>query len=99
MRITRRRLLQMGAGSLLAAGVWPGVLDAQDPPAGDFQFLVLNDLHYLDQRSGTWLEQRVFAQMRRCRQRPRFIVIAGDLAEHGTREQLGPVKDLFHSWR
>jgi len=99
MQLTRRRLLQLSVGNLLAGQLWPGTLAAKDPPAGSFHFAVLNDLHYLDRRSGTWFEDRVLPSLRRAEGPPAFIILAGDLAENGTREQLGPVKDLFDGLR
>ncbi|HYV37873.1 MAG TPA: metallophosphoesterase [Gemmataceae bacterium] len=95
MRITRRRMLQMSAGSLLASGLWPGALAAQPPQTGAFRFLVINDLHYIDQRCGTWFDQRVLPPIRQAQQRPDFILVVGDLVENGTRAQFGPVKDLL----
>jgi len=91
-------MLKMSIGSLLASGLWPGTLEAQNSPAsGAFRFIVLNDIHYLDARSGTWLEQRVLPQFRRVERRPHFVIIAGDLADNGTAAELGPVRDIFQS--
>ena len=63
-RLTRRQVFHLSAGTLLAAGLWPGALRADgDAETGEFHFLVVNDVHYLDQRCGTWME-RVIKQMK-----------------------------------
>jgi predicted MPP superfamily phosphohydrolase len=94
-RLTRRQLLRLSAGSLLAAGLWPGTLDAAaaDQP-GDFYFLVVNDIHYLNQHCGPWLE-RVVEQMKKRPEKFDFCLLVGDLAEDGKPEQLQPVRDIF----
>jgi len=75
-----------GAASALASG-------AGEKP--DFQFVVANDLHYRDERCGAWLG-KVTAAIRALHPQPAFVVLAGDLAESGTREQLGAVREIFH---
>src|SRR5262249_46748876 len=86
--------LRTGAGSLLAAGLWPGALRAKDAGhPGDFRFLVVNDVHYLDRRCGPWLSRVI--QMMKQPPKPAICLIAGDLVEDGKAEQLGPVRDIF----
>jgi 3',5'-cyclic AMP phosphodiesterase CpdA len=93
--LSRRRFLQASAASLLAAQLWPGVLAAADGDAGDgFHFLVINDLHYLTAKCGTWFEGLV-KQLKGHKERPAFCVLAGDLSEDGKKEQIGPVKEIF----
>jgi len=95
IRMSRRQMLQLSAGSLLAAGIWPGALAAQDANApGEFHFLVVNDVHYLDKRCGDWLTG-VIKQMKARPEKIEFCLLAGDLAEHGKAEQLTPVRDIF----
>jgi predicted phosphodiesterase len=95
--LTRRQWLRQSATTLLAAGVWPGALAAEGSGQGEaFSFVVLNDIHYLDNRCGRWLEGVV----RLIRKRPEKIelcLLAGDLAEHGNAEQLVPVRDHFRT--
>ena len=94
-RWTRRQMLRASAGSLLAAGLWPGALRARDADApGDFYFLAVNDVHYLDQGCGPWVEGAV-SQMKALPEKIDFCLLVGDLAEHGTAGQLAPVRDLF----
>ncbi|MCY3024249.1 MAG: metallophosphoesterase [Planctomycetota bacterium] len=93
--LTRRELLRWSAGSLLAAGLWPGALRAEgDGAAADFRFVVVNDLHYVDAACGRWLET-VIARMKADQDQPAFCLLAGDLANDGTREQLAGVRDVF----
>jgi 3',5'-cyclic AMP phosphodiesterase CpdA len=91
--LTRRQMLRMSAGALLAGGCWPGALRADgDGLAGDFHFAVLNDIHYRDERCGRFLE-RLTRQLRGHPEKIAFCLVVGDLAEDGTAEQLLPVRD------
>lgn len=92
---TRREILRLSAGSLLALGLWPGSLRAAGTGrSGDFHFLVLNDLHFFDDRCGAWFEQAV-QQMKKHREKPEFCVLAGDLADQGQPHQIAAVRDIF----
>ena len=93
--ITRRAALErLGAGSLLALGLWPGVLRAGDADnSGGFRFVVLNDLHYLSADCGRWLE-KVTRQIQ-GHAGVEFCLIAGDLTEYGRREDFAAVRDIF----
>jgi predicted MPP superfamily phosphohydrolase len=93
--LTRRELLRWSAGSLLAAGLWPGRLRSEGAAdSSDFCFIAVNDMHYLDQRCGPWLEGAV-RQMKAHPEKIEFCLLAGDLAENGRAEQLAPVRDLL----
>ncbi len=93
-RLTRRDLLRMGAGSLLAAGLWPGALRAADAKSDDFYFLVVNDTHCIARKDADWLE-RVVKQMKAHEERPAFCLHLGDLSDHGKAAELGLVRDVF----
>ena len=58
MKISRRDALQhLGAGALLSLGLWPGALRADNQvPAAAFRFIVVNDLHYMTEDCGHFLE-------------------------------------------
>jgi 3',5'-cyclic AMP phosphodiesterase CpdA len=93
--LTRREALRWSVGSLLAAGCWPGALFAEGGgSAGDFHFLVINDVHYWDKNCRPWLEG-VIKQMKGHKEKIDFCLLAGDLAEHGRREQLEGTRDVF----
>jgi 3',5'-cyclic AMP phosphodiesterase CpdA len=93
-RLTRRELLRRSPAALLAAGLWPGTLAAGDPATDAFSFLVVNDLHSLDKKCHPWFE-KVVKQMAGHPEQPALLLIAGDLADGGTAEQVGAVKDIF----
>jgi 3',5'-cyclic AMP phosphodiesterase CpdA len=92
---SRREMLRLGAGSLLALGLWPGALRAAGKgQPRDFSFIVVNDIHYFDSHCGDWL-QGALHKMKSHPERPDFCLIAGDLAENGTPVQFAAVRDLF----
>ncbi len=62
--LNRRQMLRLSAGSLLAAGLWPGALPAEGTKdSAEFHFLVVNDVHYLDKGCGQWFA-KVIGQMK-----------------------------------
>ncbi len=89
--LARRRLLQLPVGMWLSSHCWPGAC-ADDKGGKSFNFIVANDLHSLDKKCPPFFE-KVIQSMRE--QKPEFIVLAGDLAENGTSEQLGVIKEIF----
>src|SRR5437762_1836770 len=94
-RLSRRQLMQLGAGSLLAAGMWPGWAWADDAKdTAEFSFLCVNDLHFLDKNCVPFFE-RVVKQMKATEGKPDFCLIVGDLSEDGAAAQIGSVKDIF----
>ncbi len=91
--LSRRDALRLGAGGLLAAGLWPGALRAAgNGKGGEFTFIVVNDLHYLNEKCGPWFEKLV-AQMKAAK--PELCLVVGDWTEDGRANQLGPVRDAF----
>jgi 3',5'-cyclic AMP phosphodiesterase CpdA len=94
--LNRRDLLRQSAGTLLAAGLWPGSLCARATASGEFDFLVINDIHYHDTGCGRWLAG-IIREMKKRPERLQFCLLVGDLAEVGTPEQLEPVRDLFRT--
>ena len=92
---SRREMLGWSAGSLLALGFWPGALRAEGKGnSGEFNFIAVNDLHYLDDRCGPWFE-RVVGQMKANSLSMDFCLIGGDWTEKGTTEALTKVRDIF----
>ncbi len=94
MPITRRRLVRMSAGLLLASGLWPGALAAEGAAAEDFEFVVVNDLHYWDKGCAAFFE-KMLARMRAAAPKSRLLLVCGDLCEHGKAEQLSGIRDLL----
>ncbi len=96
-RLTRRQMLHCSAGTLLAAGLWPGQLFAgDDAAADDFHFVAVNDLHYFDQHCGPWFE-RVTRRIKAHTEKIDFVLLVGDLSDQGKPEQLSAIRDIFKS--
>src|SRR5688572_793236 len=96
-RVTRRGWLRLSAGAMLALGVWPGCARwSGKRSAGTFSFVVINDAHFQSPQCPAWFE-RVSASIRGQPGRPEFCLIVGDLAEHGTQSELGPMRDVLRS--
>lgn len=94
-QITRRTALaKLSAGLLLADGMWPGALRAADfRPDGKFRFIAVNDLHYITPECGNFLAGAI-NQMRK-EARVDFVLVNGDLTEHGELKHLQAVKELL----
>src|SRR5215212_9329610 len=92
--LSRRRLLKIGASTLLASAAWPGAIWADDSTGDDFGFLVVNDLHFFDKNCQPFFE-KVVASMAATKDPIDFCIIAGDLSESGSAEQISTVRDLF----
>ncbi len=89
----RAALKHLGAGALLALGLWPGALRAQGRNnSGSFKFIAVNDTHCMSAECGPYLEG-VVAQMKSAA--PEFCLHAGDVTEKGEREHLATVRDVF----
>ncbi len=84
---------------MLALGFWPGCARWSDAGRGDdFSFVVINDAHFQSPRCPAWFE-RVSASVRSQNPKPEFCLMVGDLAEHGTQNELGAMRDVLRSLR
>jgi 3',5'-cyclic AMP phosphodiesterase CpdA len=94
--LTRRDALKhLSAGTLLALGMWPGAVRAGIFGWGnprDFKFIVVNDLHYMDEDCGRWLEGAV-RQMKS--HEAELCLIVGDLVDDGKREHFAATRDIL----
>lgn len=89
----RAALERLSAGTLLALGLWPGALRANnETPSETFRFITVNDTHCMSPECGPYLEG-VVKQMRTAD--VEFCLHAGDLTEKGERHHLETVKDIF----
>jgi 3',5'-cyclic AMP phosphodiesterase CpdA len=88
---SRREALRcLGAGLLLAGGLWPGRAVGAD--GGRFRFVAINDLHYIDADCGKWLT----GVMKKIRaEKPEFCLVAGDLTEHGKADHLRAAREVL----
>ena len=89
--MTRRKALHLGAGALLTLGLWPSCA-TEGGQSGSFRFVVVNDTHYMSPECGAWLEGAV-RQMNGAN--AEFCLLAGDLSDHGRKEELGAVREIF----
>jgi len=92
--ISRRLALErLSAGTLLALGLWPGALRANnETPSDSFRFIAVNDTHCMSKECGPYLEG-VVAQMQQAK--TEFCLHIGDLTEKGERQHHETVKDIF----
>jgi hypothetical protein len=96
-RLNRREWIRLGAGAMLALGCWPGCARwANNGRGGAFSFVAVNDAHFFSPRCPAWFE-RVSASIRSQNPRPELCLMVGDLAEHGTQTELGPMRDVLRS--
>jgi len=90
----RDALKRIGAGTLLALGMWPGRLEAGLFSGNkDFKFIEVNDLHYLDDECGAWLEGVLRGMKTHGAE---LCLVVGDLVDDGKREHFASVRDLFN---
>jgi 3',5'-cyclic AMP phosphodiesterase CpdA len=90
--LSRRQMLRASAGSLLAAGAWPGWSRA-DAPAGAFRFVAINDTHYLNDKCGPWFEK--VTKSVTAHEKIAFVLAVGDLANDGTAAQLTAAREVL----
>jgi 3',5'-cyclic AMP phosphodiesterase CpdA len=93
----RRRWLQLSAGAMLGAGLWPGCQRAaENGRGGSFRFVVINDGHFQSPKCPAWFA-RVRTSILSHKPKPEFCLMVGDLAEHGTRSEIGSMRDVLIS--
>ena len=97
-RLTRRQMMASSAGGLLAAGLWPGWLGAKDTETKPFRFIVVNDLHVIDEKCQPWFD-RVVTSMTSQTSAVEFVAVVGDLCEDGTAVQLDQAKAILKSFK
>ena len=94
----RRQWLQASAGAALATGLWPGCARwADGGQGGAFDFVVLNDTHYQNDKCAAWFA-RVRASILTHHPRPEFCLAVGDLSDHGQSAELASMRDVLRSF-
>jgi 3',5'-cyclic AMP phosphodiesterase CpdA len=89
----RQALERLSAGTLLALGIWPGALRANNEvPSGSFRFHAINDTHCMSAECGPYLNG-VVQQMKR--DEAEFCLHSGDLTEKAELKYFETVKDIF----
>ncbi len=94
--LPRRKMIELSASALLASGLWPGRLAAEENGLGDsnWTFLAINDLHYLTEECGAFFTE-IVAAMKASAPAAEFCLLGGDQADDGASGHLGAVKDIF----
>lgn len=96
-RSSRRAWLRDSAAAALAFGLWPGCARFGGNGRGqDFSFIEINDTHYTSPKCPAWFE-RVTASARALRPQPELCLMVGDLAEQGTAQELGAMRDVLRN--
>ena len=94
-RFSRRQWLGRSAAATLALGLWPGCARfGGNGRGGDFTFVVVNDAHYSSPKCPNFFA-RVTASIRALTSKPEFCLMVGDLAENGTSQELGGMRDVL----
>jgi predicted MPP superfamily phosphohydrolase len=91
--LTRRQMIKLSAGALLAAGLWPRVAHAADAPTKPLTFLQLNDFHYAEEACAPFFEGLV-SKINQI-QDAALLIIAGDLLDDGTADQANALHDIL----
>jgi Calcineurin-like phosphoesterase len=95
---SRRDFLSRTAALTLAAGLWPGRLlagDAAKGEAGDFDFIAVNDLHYVDPKlCPPWFET-AFEAMKASAPKAEFVLLSGDLTMNATAKEFAGIREAF----
>src|SRR5258708_1336665 len=97
-RTSRREWLRHSAAATLALGLWPGcATHGGNGRAGEFTFIEINDAHFSSPKCPGFFE-RVTASIRSHTPRPELCLMVGDLAENGTTQELGPMRDVLRGF-
>jgi len=87
---TRRDFLRIG-GLTLALSPWSRAVESS---SGAFEFIVVNDTHYIDEMCKPWHSQAASA-MQASAPDARFCAHAGDVADNGSEEACAMVKEIY----
>ena len=94
-RTTRREWIRNSAAATLAFGIWPGCARfGGNGRGGNFTFIQMNDSHFSSAKCPDFFA-RVTASIQAHTPKPEFCLMVGDLAERGTPEELGPMRDVL----
>ena len=91
--LSRRQMMKMSAGALLAANLWPGRARAADPATKPLKFIQVNDLHYTEDACAPFFEGLVSAFNKI--EGAALVLIAGDLTDGGTLGQCHALHDIL----
>jgi 3',5'-cyclic AMP phosphodiesterase CpdA len=92
--LSRRAMMKLSAGTLLALGVWPGRLcGAESAAGGESTFVVVNDLHFSTAECVPFFEGMV--EKINGVEKASHVLIVGDLLDAGTMDQAGAIRDIL----
>jgi calcineurin-like phosphoesterase family protein len=86
--------MKVSAGTLLANGLWPGALAAQDAPAPEVDFLTANDLHYIDEVDQPFF-QKMVELVKQHLPKSGMLFALGDLVETADAKSHAAMRDIF----
>jgi predicted MPP superfamily phosphohydrolase len=95
-KLTRRQMLKLSSGALLSLGLWPGRLQAAATSTENFNYTVINDLHYTDEECGKWMS-KVLEQIKSGSDKTDLILMVGDFTENGKEAQMSAIKEVFQA--
>lgn len=94
-RTSRREWIRNSAAATLALGLWPGCARfGANGRGGEFTFIQINDAHFSSPKCPEFFA-RVTESVRSHPSRPELCLMVGDLAEKGTPQELGPMRDVL----
>jgi Icc-related predicted phosphoesterase len=91
--LSRRDMMKLSAGALLAANLWPGRVRAAQPATTPLTFLVVNDLHYSDDACRPFFEGLV--KRFQAVEGAAMVLIVGDLLDEGKAAQATALKEIL----
>jgi 3',5'-cyclic AMP phosphodiesterase CpdA len=86
----------MSSAALLAAGMWPGALAAQDAASNDFPFICVNDLHFFDDKCIPFFQDAI-TKMKAASPDSKLLLVVGDLVDEGKPAQFDKIRELLKS--
>jgi calcineurin-like phosphoesterase family protein len=94
---SRREFLNRSGLALIAAGLWPGQVFAQEAAGenGEFDFIAVNDVHFTDERLCPPWFAKAFAAMRASAPKAEFVILSGDLTSENTDLEYSGLKSLL----
>jgi 3',5'-cyclic AMP phosphodiesterase CpdA len=94
-RSSRREWIRNSAAATLALGLWPGCARfGANGRGGEFTFVQINDAHFSSPKCPEFFA-RVTESVRSHAAKPELCLMVGDLAEKGTAQELGPMRDVL----
>ena len=90
---SRRQMMKLSAGALLAAGLWPRHAFAAETASKPLKFIQVNDLHYVDEKCNPFFEGLV-TELNKV-EGAAHVLIVGDLVDNGTTKQCQTIKEIL----